>query len=185
MILDISPVEKLPNGTLYVRNDSTVYFKCSSPSISYPSRTLSLMFEGASSNKDTLVSGNGSLIQYEELNITPNRQGDHSCSAENTISKKIVTESLQLLVYCRHSPFLISLYTLCVTYRLYRLTGFIFRLHSLRAISSDPCLASRASSPHVPKGHQCLSCSSLFHSFFPPLCRSTGKTPSMHLEDPE
>ncbi|XP_031426614.1 V-set and immunoglobulin domain-containing protein 10 isoform X1 [Clupea harengus] len=99
VILDISPVEKLPNGTLYVRNDSTVYFKCSSPSISYPSRTLSLMFEGASSNKDTLVSGNGSLIQYEELNITPNRQGDHSCSAENTISKKIVTESLQLLVY--------------------------------------------------------------------------------------
>ncbi|KAL2092517.1 hypothetical protein ACEWY4_012315 [Coilia grayii] len=94
--LDISPAEKLPNGTLYVRNGTDVHFKCSTPSTSYPSRTLSWIL---GSEKVPLASSNGSLIQFEFLRITPVYQGNHSCLAENTLSKKKVTSSKQLLVY--------------------------------------------------------------------------------------
>ncbi|KAG5280505.1 hypothetical protein AALO_G00060820 [Alosa alosa] len=97
--LDISPAQKLPNGTLYVPNGTTVHFKCTTPSVSYPSQTLSWILEWANSSRSTLVSGNGTLVQFEDLNISPTYQGEHMCLVENTLSKKQMGKTLQLLVY--------------------------------------------------------------------------------------
>ncbi|XP_063051471.1 V-set and immunoglobulin domain-containing protein 10 [Engraulis encrasicolus] len=93
--LDISPAGKLSNGSLYVRNGTDVHFKCSTPSASTPSRTLTWTLEGSG----TLISGTDSLIQFEEWSITPARQGKHVCMAENTLSGKRVMSSQELLVY--------------------------------------------------------------------------------------
>ncbi|XP_062398485.1 V-set and immunoglobulin domain-containing protein 10 [Sardina pilchardus] len=97
--LEISPAQKLPNGTLYVPNGTTVHFKCTTPSVSHPSQTLSWILERANSSRSTLVSGNGTLIQFEELSILPSYQGEHICLVENNLSHEKIGKTLQLLVY--------------------------------------------------------------------------------------
>ncbi|XP_028852155.1 V-set and immunoglobulin domain-containing protein 10 [Denticeps clupeoides] len=95
VIMEIRPTSKHENGTLFVHNGSVVVFRCLSQS--YPSLNLTWTLDGDTPNK-TPVSTNGSLIQFE-LNVEPSFQGNHSCTAENPLSKRRVSRSMELLVY--------------------------------------------------------------------------------------
>lgn len=99
VIIEISPTAEFPNGTHYVRSGSDVHFKCSTLSASYPSRTLSLIFQNTTTERKTLVFGQGSLVQFEVLPLTQDHQGFYTCSAENSISKRTITKTMQLLVF--------------------------------------------------------------------------------------
>ncbi|KAK6306028.1 hypothetical protein J4Q44_G00229530 [Coregonus suidteri] len=99
-ITDIQPATPLSNGTLVVVRGSTVSFNCSS--LSYPSQSLSLGFQGVASSNDSLAVGSGSWLGFRIEDVQPTAQGNYSCRAQNSISQKAVGWSTELLVY--YSP---------------------------------------------------------------------------------
>ncbi|XP_026177723.1 V-set and immunoglobulin domain-containing protein 10 isoform X2 [Mastacembelus armatus] len=95
--MSIGPATTLSNGTLTTYRGSTVSFNCSGSS--YPAQQLTWAFRGDLFNNDSLVSANGSLLEFKIEDIQPSAQGLYSCRARNIVSHQAVNKSTQLLVY--------------------------------------------------------------------------------------
>lgn len=96
----IKPATALPDGKMFVQKGSTVSFNCSSES--YPSQTLSWIFQGLASNSSFLSFGNSSSLEFSLLNIQPIDEGTYSCVSQNALSNQTASKSTTLLVY--YSP---------------------------------------------------------------------------------
>ncbi|KAF5894560.1 V-set and immunoglobulin domain-containing protein 10, partial [Clarias magur] len=98
MEINVNPATDLANGTWFVVKESHVTFNCSSKS--HPSQNLTWTVEDVST-KDNITKGFGSetCLYFEIFNITPDDQTNYTCRAENTVSKKVETRRLELLVY--------------------------------------------------------------------------------------
>ncbi|KAG9339617.1 hypothetical protein JZ751_023508 [Albula glossodonta] len=93
---EVTPVAALPNGTLFVQKDSAVSFNCSSNS--YPSQTLSWVFQDLESNSSVLASSNKSPLELHVSSIQSSNQGTYSCIAQNTLSNQTASKSTLLLM---------------------------------------------------------------------------------------
>ncbi|KAM9447238.1 V-set and immunoglobulin domain-containing protein 10 [Clarias gariepinus] len=94
----VNPATRLANGTWFVVKGSRVTFNCSSNS--HPSQNLNWTVEDVSTKDNiTRASGSKSYLDFEIINITPIDQTNYTCSAENTVSKKVEARRLELLVY--------------------------------------------------------------------------------------
>ncbi|XP_077097747.1 V-set and immunoglobulin domain-containing protein 10 isoform X1 [Siphateles boraxobius] len=95
--LNIRPATLLKNGTLFVNENSDVYFYCSSES--YPSQNLTWTVENLAQDNPDRASGNKSSLEFSISKILPQDQGMYTCTSQNTLSMTTVNKSQELLVY--------------------------------------------------------------------------------------
>nr|XP_033811087.1 V-set and immunoglobulin domain-containing protein 10 isoform X2 [Geotrypetes seraphini] len=94
----ISPSRSLPNGTLIVTKGSNLDFSCTSQS--QPTPSMKWVFKTESTNSDeALWEGNTTSISFSISNIPADYLGNHSCTAQNWLSGRKQTSTLQVLVY--------------------------------------------------------------------------------------
>ncbi|XP_029427218.1 V-set and immunoglobulin domain-containing protein 10 isoform X2 [Rhinatrema bivittatum] len=94
----ISPARALPNGTLIVMKGSKLEFSCTSLSQPVPHMVWIFRTESATS-PELLHEVNSTSISFGLSNMPANYQGNYSCVAQNLLSRRKQTSSLQVLVY--------------------------------------------------------------------------------------
>lgn len=99
MVVNVTPVTSLTNGTLFVAKGTTVIFNCSSKS--YPSQNMTWTFEDVTLKENkSRAFGSKSFLHFEILNIQPEDQRNYTCLTQNSVSNKTKTQSVELLIYC-------------------------------------------------------------------------------------
>ncbi|MCJ8747073.1 hypothetical protein PDJAM_G00149140 [Pangasius djambal] len=98
MVVNVKPATSLANGTWFVTKGGNIIFNCSSKS--YPSQNLTWIFEDMTLKENkSRAFGNESSLYFEIFNIQPEDQRNYTCLAQNIVSEKAETRSLELLVY--------------------------------------------------------------------------------------
>ncbi|XP_060763415.1 V-set and immunoglobulin domain-containing protein 10 [Neoarius graeffei] len=98
MVVNVTPVTSLTNGTLFVAKGTTVIFNCSSKS--YPSQNMTWTFEDVTLKENkTRAFGSKSFLHFEIFNIQPEDQRNYTCLTQNSVSNKTKTQSVELLIY--------------------------------------------------------------------------------------
>ncbi|XP_075424205.1 V-set and immunoglobulin domain-containing protein 10 isoform X2 [Ascaphus truei] len=93
----ISPTKTLPNGTIYASRGSNMDFSCSSDS--HPEPKMEWVLYRQDKNPELFHTKNGNFLNFSLTHLAPDYQGNHSCSAENPLSGRTESSTLQLLVY--------------------------------------------------------------------------------------
>ncbi|XP_051828838.1 V-set and immunoglobulin domain-containing protein 10 isoform X2 [Antechinus flavipes] len=93
----ISPTGIYPNGSLFVTRGSTVTFNCSSSS--HPPPVVEWYFQMPGSNREPFGTNNENFSYFELHNMSPSLQGNYTCFATNTLSKRVQKVTSELLVY--------------------------------------------------------------------------------------
>ncbi|XP_030074408.1 V-set and immunoglobulin domain-containing protein 10 [Microcaecilia unicolor] len=94
----ISPTRSLPNGTLVVTKGSKLDFSCTSQSQPMPLMKWVVKTESTDS-AETFSEENRTSISFSINNIAADYTGNYSCTAQNLLSGRKQTTSLQVLVY--------------------------------------------------------------------------------------
>ncbi|XP_077016062.1 V-set and immunoglobulin domain-containing protein 10 [Tamandua tetradactyla] len=94
--VNISAAGRLPNGTLYVAKGSQVNFNCSGTS--RPPPTIEWWFRAPDTRSEPFGDGLGSSA-FRLLPVSLNLQGNYTCLATNTLSRRQREVTTELLVY--------------------------------------------------------------------------------------
>ncbi|XP_027720320.1 V-set and immunoglobulin domain-containing protein 10 isoform X2 [Vombatus ursinus] len=95
--INISPTGIHPNGSLFVARGSQVTFNCSSSS--YPPAVVEWSFQQSGSSSEPFGVNNETFSYFVLHNMSPTLQGNYTCLATNTLSKRVQKETSELLVY--------------------------------------------------------------------------------------
>lgn len=95
--VNISTTGKLPNGTLYTTKGSQVDFSCTSSS--RPPPTVEWWFQAPGSRIE-FFGNNLTVSCFKLLLMSRNLQGNYTCLARNTLSRRHRKVTTELLVYC-------------------------------------------------------------------------------------
>lgn len=97
MEVNISTTGMLPNGTLYVAKGSQVDFTCSSSS--RPPPMVEWWFQAPGSRAEPF-GNNLTVSNFTLLLMSQNLQGNYTCVATNSLSRRHRKVTTELLVYC-------------------------------------------------------------------------------------
>ncbi|XP_037673038.1 V-set and immunoglobulin domain-containing protein 10 isoform X2 [Choloepus didactylus] len=94
--VNISGAGSLPNGTFYVSRGSQVNFTCSSAA--WPPPRVEWWFQAPDSRTE-LFGDSRRVSSFTLLPMSPSLQGNYTCSATNTLSRRRREVTAELLVY--------------------------------------------------------------------------------------